>query len=582
MQHNLAIIVQSLLPPLCASYSNSLAPSLESHAPAIDVAQGGFRPERSPLDQALCLHDLIHDYFLTHHHHPVVAFLDIKSAYDTVDRRVIWDALARSSLPSPLLRLLIHLFDDVEVSVLISNHRSAPFAPATGVLQGSVLSPQLYSLYINSLPALLRSAAGPSTTSVIVPGIESSSEPTSINCLLFADDVAILGTAHEVASMLSIAEDHSLSLGYRWNPSKCAVMNSPSPTSSRFVQLSLYGEPLPTVDEFIYLGVPFDKKGINGPGVLALRSAGAIKTMSLLTSVGVNRCGYSLLLCSRFFTTFIRPQFEYGLAISRLRYTDLKALDDLQNRLVCMFIGGRWHNVAKHITCIPPMQHRYNVLVSRFALRAQGLPDDSLVVLLRESLRYPRLVKLLQENALYKWLPDPLPPGRFALRDLFRDYWQDWFDDRMQRAAVTGKLVLLRACRPCVFKPDPVLYLPMTRIARSRLVRWRLGRFSNMDEECPCRSGARISRNHFSLECRAIDLDLLDALPVAPQDVNRIDHALNSLPLVASSGPPAFWSSLLALLHVVDSLCHPLAHIPPDPDPPSGQWLPSSSRPSTT
>ncbi|KAK4510247.1 histone acetyltransferase 1 [Mucor velutinosus] len=43
----------------------SLMPALDEHSPALDVAQGGFRPQRSPLDQALCLHDLMHDYFLT-------------------------------------------------------------------------------------------------------------------------------------------------------------------------------------------------------------------------------------------------------------------------------------------------------------------------------------------------------------------------------------------------------------------------------------------------------------------------------------------------------------------------------------
>jgi hypothetical protein len=67
--------------------------------------------------------------------------------------------------------------------------------------------------------------------------------------------------------------------------------------------------------------------------------------------------------------------------------------------------------------------------------------------------------------------------------------------------------------------------------------------------------------------CRGIDPRLLCQLPAAPPDVNRIDHALNLLPLKASNGPPPFWSALLEVLYVIDTLCHPLAAIAPDPDP---------------
>ncbi|KAG1442779.1 hypothetical protein G6F56_010928 [Rhizopus delemar] len=142
----------------------SLAPWLTSVSPRLDLAQGGFRPRRSALDQALCLHELMQAYYRRSHCFPVVAFLDIKSAYDTVDRRVIWDALSNSgAASSPLLSLLVHLFDDVSISVLISNHSSSPFSPVTGVLQGSVLSPHLYSVYINTLPPLLRQVAAPAT-----------------------------------------------------------------------------------------------------------------------------------------------------------------------------------------------------------------------------------------------------------------------------------------------------------------------------------------------------------------------------------------------------------------------------------
>ncbi|KAG0852029.1 hypothetical protein G6F15_014093 [Rhizopus arrhizus] len=106
-----------------------------------------------------------------------------------------------------------------------------------------------------SLIPLLRSAASATTTSVLSvspsgppgPGAlvsdglpfgplvgtaalsSSSPSPTPINSLLYADDVALVGSASEVRHMLDLAQIHSLTLGYKWSPPKCAVLNAPSP-----------------------------------------------------------------------------------------------------------------------------------------------------------------------------------------------------------------------------------------------------------------------------------------------------------------------------------------------------------------
>ena len=67
-----------------------LSSALEDASPNLDPAQGGFRRQRSALDHALCLQELCIKHRLAHHRvPPILAFLDIKSAYDTVDRDII-------------------------------------------------------------------------------------------------------------------------------------------------------------------------------------------------------------------------------------------------------------------------------------------------------------------------------------------------------------------------------------------------------------------------------------------------------------------------------------------------------------
>lgn len=179
---------------------------------------------------------------------------------------------------------------------------------------------------------------------------------TVINSLLFADDAVVFGPKSDVQSILNLTAKHSPSLGYRRKPFKCAVLGAAAALLDN--PLTLYDEALPVVYGFTYLGTPFKYKGLHAPISMSLRSSGAVKTLTLLNSVGVNHTGFSLLLSTYPYKTSIRPKIEYVLAISHLSSHDLAYLDTLQNRLVGMFVGSTSVNVAKYITCIPSTKHR--------------------------------------------------------------------------------------------------------------------------------------------------------------------------------------------------------------------------------
>lgn len=59
-------------------------------------------------------------------------------------------AIIEEHLPAPLLHILRNLFDEVQIEVLLSNVTPTRFKPVTGILQGSILFPFHYSVYIRS------------------------------------------------------------------------------------------------------------------------------------------------------------------------------------------------------------------------------------------------------------------------------------------------------------------------------------------------------------------------------------------------------------------------------------------------
>ncbi|KAJ8652485.1 hypothetical protein O0I10_011883 [Lichtheimia ornata] len=538
-----------------------LLPDLTTMGPPLDIVQGGFRTQRSALDQARCLHEINLLHRKQNGSPPVLVFLDIKSAYDTVDRRIIWQALS-SFIPPTFLALLKNMFDDVFIEVLISNHTSHRFQPSTGVLQGSVLSPLLYSHYINSLPTLLRVAdnGNPSAD----PPAHVSIDGQKINSLLYADDVVILGTWESIPKLLATCEQHSTTLGYRWNPSKCVVLSETEPPPDQ-AELQLYGTPIPRDETFSYLGVPFKKNGtIDTSLLIHTRTQAALSSMRILHAIGLRPSGFSRLLACRLYRQFIRPKMEYGLAIHTIPRKLSTVLEQAQSNCLRMIYGGSASastQVMCHLANLPRMEDRITILQAKFLIRAHNLPDDSLLHNLQPIIRNRKTRtgswrSLLSTNTIWK---DLLPkPAANTDRKQLKQTLRQFLTQRLSVYRSRRRSILLTACRPNL-GVDPIMWIPMSKMERSRCVRWRLGWLpGGKPTGCPyCNTNNRTTRAHLT-QCLQVHQQL--AVPSNIKD--PISWLLNQLP---TSKPKSSercqywikqWPLLCTLLQQMDNIQH--------------------------
>ena len=116
-----------------------------------------------------------------------ICFIDLKKAFDGVDRKLLWYKLQCYGINGTLLNNIMALYKQVQYSIEINEYQTDWFEVRRGVKQGCILSPILFNIFINDIIPFIKQ---------INTGIHNTEE-VLICILLYADDIALLAEKEE-------------------------------------------------------------------------------------------------------------------------------------------------------------------------------------------------------------------------------------------------------------------------------------------------------------------------------------------------------------------------------------------------
>ena len=254
--------------------------------------QHGFRKKRSCVTQLLEVMEDITSLMDSGHSVDVI-YMDFRKAFDTVPHRRLLIKLEAYGISGNILKWIDNFLTARFQYVRVGEKTSQKTQVLSGIPQGSILGPVLFTIFINDLPNDLQST-----------------------CRIFADDTKIFNkteNCHVIQEDIFRLQEWSKKWDLHFNISKCGVLNIGKNNCMHNYSMKSDGNnvKLKSVKEEKDLGVTFDCKLSFDPHIQGIIGK-ANQTLGLV------KRSFTYLdkdVFLKLYKAFIRPHLEYANAV---------------------------------------------------------------------------------------------------------------------------------------------------------------------------------------------------------------------------------------------------------------------------
>jgi ribonuclease HI len=237
------VVLLNSMNQLLAYIINERLTEMVEHERILTQAQGGFRQNKSTDINACKLYGLTREAQRLKSRFLRVD-IDFKSAFNSMSQASLWAILEAYGIPD--IDLLKSLYKHTTVRLPERGMGSAKITFDTGVAQGSVLSPLLFSLFINALSRYLSDIGRKKRIHHGLPGTHP------FNHILFADDMTLLAQDREgMQTLLDAIQEFEKWSGIPVNAMKTKQMTVDGIEANRKIieELKYHGKSLPIAPE---------------------------------------------------------------------------------------------------------------------------------------------------------------------------------------------------------------------------------------------------------------------------------------------------------------------------------------------